>query len=209
MRLVVTSDTHFKFPASFIPDGDVFIHAGDLMYSGYPDEWQSRLESLAALPHKTKILVPGNHDRHIELYPGPAIAELRRAGVRVLGLGGHEHSSLKLEDGTSVLGLPWVTNLPNWAFNRTEEWIDEYLQYIHRHAIVVSHSPPAGILDGRHYGVRAYRRYIKQYQPEYWFCGHVHESYGQAAIDGCYVYNVCAQNVSYTGLVNPPVVIDL
>jgi predicted phosphodiesterase len=62
MRLVATSDTHFDFPPEFVPDGDVFLHCGDLMYTGYPDEWKGRVESLAALPHKLKILVPGNHD---------------------------------------------------------------------------------------------------------------------------------------------------
>lgn len=211
MRLVVTSDTHFKFPKEFVPEGDVFIHCGDLMYSGYANEWQDRLDSLAQLEHKVKILVPGNHDRHIELYPGPAIQELKGAGVTVLGIPGSQPQfvSNKLPNGMTILGLPWVTNLPNWSWNRDEEWITTYLAYQHRHNIVVSHSPPAGILDGSHYGVKAYRRYLKMFQPEYWFCGHVHESYGEAAVDGCHLYNVAAQNINYTGLDNKPVVLDL
>jgi len=208
MRLVATSDTHFNFPASFVPDGDVFLHCGDLMYTGYQDEWEGRLASLAALPHAHKILVPGNHDNHIELYPGPALQDLRRAGVTVIGIEKGVKPYYELPNGMSVLGLPWVTNLPRWAWNRTEEQIEEMMAYHSRHKIVASHAPPAGILDGKNYGVRAYRRYLKRFQPEYWFCGHVHEDAGEAAVDGCYIYNVAAQNRNYTEFKNKPTVID-
>jgi Icc-related predicted phosphoesterase len=210
MRLVVTSDTHREFPVSFIPAGDVFIHCGDLMMSGYLSEWSSRLDSLAALPHKIKLLIPGNHDKHIELYTGPSLQDLRGAGVTVIGLDHNQkYMSFQLPNGMSVLGLPWVTNLPNWAFSRSEEWITEYLAYqAGRHQIVCSHSPPAGVLDNG-FGVRAYRSYLEQAQPDYWFCGHVHEGYGSEVVAGCQVYNVSAQDRRYSGLVNKPVVIDL
>lgn len=39
MRIVATSDTHFVPVQGWIPDGDVFVHAGDLMQDGYPSEW--------------------------------------------------------------------------------------------------------------------------------------------------------------------------
>lgn len=209
MRLVVTSDTHFDFPASFIPDGDVFLHCGDLMYTGYQDEWQGRLASLAALPHKHKILVPGNHDLHIQNYAGPALQELRKAGVTVIGIEMGVKSHYELPNGMSVLGLPWVTNLPRWAWNRTEEQIEELLTYHNRHKIVASHAPPAGILDGKNYGVRAYRRWAHRFRPDYWFCGHVHEAAGEDAKDGTLFFNVAAQNREYTKFQNAPTVLDL
>ena len=56
MKTVFTSDTHFNFTPDQIPDGDVFIHAGDFMLSGYIDEWHQRLECLKALSHELKIL---------------------------------------------------------------------------------------------------------------------------------------------------------
>jgi hypothetical protein len=211
MRLVVTSDTHFNFPPEFVPDGDVFLHVGDLMYTGYPEEWKGRVESLAALPHKIKLLVPGNHDLHIEHYPGPALQDMRRSGVTILGIEMGVKPYFELPNGMTVLGLPWVTNLPRWAWNRTEEEIEGILAYHGRHKIVASHSPPSGILDGTgtNYGVRAYRRYLKRFQPEYWFCGHVHENHGTDAKDGCLIYNVCAQNRDYSKFQNPPTVIDI
>lgn len=209
LRIVATSDTHFPFPKEFVPDGDVLIHAGDALYKGTPDEWDAVVQSFADLPHKTKIFVPGNHDRHVELYPGPALQDLRKAGVTVLGLPNNDgYRFMKLENGKSVLGLPWVTNLPRWSFNRDEEWIEKYLESVGRHHIVVSHSPAKAILDGSHYGINVYRKYLKRFQPELWFCGHVHEAYGQEEKDGCRFFNVCAQDREYSKLANPPVVID-
>ena len=102
-----------------------------------------------------------------------------------------------------------MTNLPRWAWNKTEAEIEEILSKHGRHKIVASHAPPRGLLDGNNYGVSAYRRYIKRFQPEYWFCGHIHEDHGEAATDGCLIFNVCAQNREYTKFANPPTVIDL
>ena len=209
MRLVVTSDTHFDFPADFVPDGDVFLHCGDLMYTGYQDEWKGRVESLAALPHKQKILVPGNHDIHIMQYAGPALQDLRRAGVTVIGIEMGVKPYAELENGYTVLGLPWVTNLPRWAWNKTEQEIEELLAYHWRHKIVASHAPPRGILDGQNYGVGAYRRFLNKFRPEYWFCGHIHEDHGEAIVAECQIFNVCAQNREYTKLANPPTIVDL
>jgi calcineurin-like phosphoesterase family protein len=209
MRLVATSDTHFDFPPEFVPDGDVFLHCGDLMYTGYPDEWKGRVESLAALPHKLKILVPGNHDLHIQNYPGPALQDLRRAGVTVIGIEMGVKPYVELPNGMSILGLPWVTNLPRWAWHRTEAQIEELLALHNRHKIVASHSPPAGILDGQNYGVKAYRRWQHRFRPDYWFCGHIHECHGEDAKDGTQFFNVAAQNRDYTAFANAPTILDL
>lgn len=213
MRIVATSDTHFPFDNSLIPDGDVLIHAGDFMYTGYESEWYPRLESFAALPHKVKILVPGNHDAHVSIYPGPTYQEMRKAGVTLLGT--HWQSNkIKLENGTTVLGVPFVTNLPNWSFNRTEEEIDAYMEKHGRANVIVSHSPPRAILDratdgtGGHWGVAAFRKYLARFQPEHWICGHVHEHYGTTEVEGCKFYNVAMCDENYKQ-VNPAMVIDL
>lgn len=214
MRIVATSDTHFQFDNRLIPDGDVFIHAGDFMYSGYLTEWNDRVVSFGALKHEHKLVVPGNHDIHVQLYPGPAFHEMRQAGTRILGThpNAFKHT---LPNGMTVGAVPYVTNLPGWAFNRTEEEIDAYMDSLGRVDIVVSHSPPAGILDagmegGRasHWGVKAMRRYLKRFQPSIWICGHVHEQYGTAEVEGCKFYNVAMCDEMYAQ-VNPAMVIDL
>ena len=213
MRIVATSDTHYPVDiAKWIPDGDVFIHAGDLMRSGYPDEWPPLLEWLAALPHKIKLFVPGNHDLHLMNYPGPALQDMRKIGVIVLGLPGNDHyCSYKLENGKSVLGLPYVTGLPRWAFNSSEKEISEHLVKMGRHDIIVSHAPVYAMLDevgGMKAGIHAYRNYLYQHKPTYWINGHIHEAYGTREDYGCKFYNVALCNRDYIHA-NAPAVIDL
>lgn len=74
VRFVCMADTHslihnIKFN---IPDGDVFIHAGDFSKCGHKDEVTSFNKWLETLPHKHKIVIAGNH----ELSFDPSIAHL-------------------------------------------------------------------------------------------------------------------------------------
>lgn len=212
MKLIATSDTHSKVDISFIPDGDVFVHAGDLMTTGYPDDWKQQLEWLAALPHKRKIYVPGNHDFHIQLYPGPALQELRKIGVTVIGLPGNDmFSYATLDNGMTLMGLPFVKNLPRWAFNYTELEVEKYLSSMGKHSIVVSHSPIYGILDGDgtfNAGFKCYLQYLNQHNPLYWIHGHIHEAYGHAKSGNTDIYNVAMCDRSYNH-VNKPLVLEL
>jgi Icc-related predicted phosphoesterase len=211
MKIVATSDTH-RVPALSIPDGDVFVHAGDLMQTGYPSEWSDRVEWLASLPHRIKIYVPGNHDFHMQVYPGPALQDMRRAGVTVIGLPGNDHfMSYKLPNGMSLLGLPYVTNLPRWAFNTTE-WelgarLDAIWNLASPHDIIVSHTPVKGILDfsnhkQEHAGISMYLQHFhanvsRGTPPKVWISGHIHEGYGKVERDGCTFYNVAMCDREY------------
>lgn len=221
MRIVATSDTHFPFSEDKIPSGDVFIHAGDLMYTGLPDEWYKRVDSLAALDHKHKIYVPGNHDFHLQNYEGLARAELRKAGVKTVGT--HPDFAVhKLPNGMLMLGVPFVTGLNGWAFCRHEEWVYDYLMNLNVSPdIVVSHAPMYGVLDAirpekfdfreqEHVGGMGMNRWFDQLKrkPKVWITGHIHESYGRSEYDGCIFYNVamCDRNYNQN---NKPMVIDL
>ena len=211
MKIVATSDTHFPFDDRLIPDGDVFLHGGDLMSSGYEREWYSRVESLKNLPHKTKIYVPGNHDFHVQNYTGPANQDLRAAGVHLLGTHSH-YFTHELENGMVVLGLPFVTGLESWAFNRSEDDLERLVDCLPDADIVLSHSPPSGILDktngGYHVGVLAWYKYLMTRSPKIWICGHIHESYGHRNVRGTDFYNVAMCNRQYEQA-NPAVVIEV
>ncbi|CAO3620000.1 unnamed protein product [Cunninghamella echinulata] len=68
VRFVCMSDTHgktqFKFP---IPDGDVFIHAGNLTRVGVcDDDFKATIKWISTLPHKIKIVTAGNHDHCLD-----------------------------------------------------------------------------------------------------------------------------------------------
>lgn len=225
-RILATSDTHFNFDAdalaqrmsiftgeypSWFPECDVFIHAGDLMYHGTEGEWNGRVESLKTVNAPLKIYVPGNHDLFVQHYTGPANQDLRRiAGVQMLGT--HpKYFTYTLPNGMVVLGLPYVTDLPGWAFNEVEENLDRLVKNMIgeiKPNIVVTHSPPFGILDGSHFGVRAWNYLQQILKPEIWICGHVHENYGQLAVNGTTFYNVAMLDRSYQ-FKNRPVLIEV
>lgn len=228
MRLVATSDTHFPVDVNFIPDGDVFVHAGDLMKTGYPDDFARQLKWLKQLPHAIKLYVPGNHDFHLQVYPGPALQQLRDVGVWVIGLPGNpNYETYTLPNGMRVLGLPFVKDLPRWSFNVNsvdEGMAPEIKSVLDRHSysvfesktpeIFVSHSPPYYVLDevnGEHRGCEEYNHFMHEYMtrhPKHWIFGHIHEGYGTKEWMGTKFYNVAMCNRAYEH-VNPPMVIDL
>lgn len=221
MRLLVTSDTHFPFDSGYWPEADVFIHCGDLMYTGYPDEWQSRKESLYAVQAKEKLFIPGNHDYHCQNYRGIAYAELRRESkTRMLDGQVPIH---KLPNGMNLLALPYVTGLPGWAYNREEEWLDDHLDMITDGVhidVVATHAPMYGMLDAVHpdkqgyeqqrVGCAAYARWFqrRKQKPLLWFNGHIHESYGKEVRDGCHFYNVALCDRKYEQN-NQPVLVEI
>ncbi|EWC43654.1 hypothetical protein DRE_01541 [Drechslerella stenobrocha 248] len=62
VRIVCISDTHNDDRRADIPDGDIFIHAGDMTDWGTLTELQDAYNWISSLPHKLKIVVAGNHD---------------------------------------------------------------------------------------------------------------------------------------------------
>ena len=68
MKLVCISDTHREYSKVKVPNGDVFIHAGDIDIWGYANELTVFNEWLGSLPHKYKIVIAGNHDKLLETY---------------------------------------------------------------------------------------------------------------------------------------------
>lgn len=221
MRIVATSDTHFPFSEDMIPSGDVFIHAGDLMYSGLPDEWPSRLDSLRDIEgFKHKLIIPGNHDYHMQHYAGIASSELRRAGMFLLT----DYRPTVRLDNVNYLGIPFVTGLPGWAFNREEDWVYDWLQEVTKDFkpdVVISHAPMFNMLDAVypdkknhrdqiHVGGLATNRWFHKLEnkPSIWINGHIHESYGRASTEGCTFYNVAMCDRAYDQT-NKPMIIDL
>ncbi|CRL00077.1 CLUMA_CG013361, isoform A [Clunio marinus] len=64
IRIVAMSDTHaltrhLKFD---VPDGDIFIHAGDFTACGSLNEVKEFNQWLGDLPHKHKLVIAGNHE---------------------------------------------------------------------------------------------------------------------------------------------------
>jgi len=84
LRFVCMADTHsltphMKLP---VPEGDVFIHAGDFTRCGALSEVKEFNNWLGKLPHKHKIVIAGNH----ELSFDPKFGDLDLSSAHTGGL---------------------------------------------------------------------------------------------------------------------------
>jgi Icc-related predicted phosphoesterase len=107
IRIAAAGDVHFGTDSagtlrphieSFPDRADIFLLAGDLTKGGEPEEAAILAAELADLPIPT-VAVLGNHDYHADRQDD-VVAELRRAGVRVL-----ESDSIVLEIAGARLGI--------------------------------------------------------------------------------------------------------
>ncbi len=62
LRVVMISDTHNWHRSLKVPEGDLLIHAGDYTRYGKLEDAVDFNDWLGELPHKTKIVVNGNHE---------------------------------------------------------------------------------------------------------------------------------------------------
>src|SRR5271156_2954417 len=70
LHLVLISDTHELHREADIPNGDILIHAGDFtMFSKSVRAIEDFNEWLGELPHRWKVIIPGNHEFFLEADP--------------------------------------------------------------------------------------------------------------------------------------------
>jgi len=178
MKLLLFSDVHVnKAHCNNLleksKDVDVVIGAGDFgnIKSGLEKtiDWLSRIS-------KPALLVPGNAESYQELKEacqiwGSAIvlhgSSAVISGVTFFGIGG---------------GIP-VTPFGPWSYDFTEAQAKGIMEKCTNNAVIISHSPPSGILDksslGKHLGSTTILEAIKKYDPPLLVCGHIHESSGK------------------------------
>jgi len=152
-RIVCISDTHGRHDQVVVPDGDILIHAGDCTRFGTLTDLIDFLKWLAALPHRHKILVAGNHDLIFERNPPGAEALLRAHAPLIHYL---NDTGVEIE-GLKIWGSPVQPAYYDWAFNRQRgPEIRAHRNLIPRDIdVLVTHGPPAGIQDLTVSGERA------------------------------------------------------
>jgi Icc-related predicted phosphoesterase len=221
MRVVATSDTHGHHRAHPIPDGDVFVHAGDITRAGEIETIIDFADWLSILPHRYKIIVPGNHDFCFDI----SHARYNHFAERVVEAVGAHYliDASRMIDGKKFYGSPWVPNLERWAFwdrNR-----DRFIDAPRDIDVLVTHGPPRGVRDGsgdkgvepsraNHFGSAHLVRYINHcWQLKLHIFGHVHEGYGRSPDDELIFVNasMCTRGTreQEPEPKNPPIVIDL
>jgi len=181
MRLLVFSDIHGDKSALerlMTIEADYYFAAGDLA------NWGRGLDALAPVLEKRAdrmYVLPGNHESETD------IAELcRKHGFHIF------HGVTIQVEGYTVAGLGYSNPTP---FNTPGEYSEQELaarlsKFAELHPLVlICHAPPKNTeLDrageGQHFGSSAVREFIDEHQPEYFYCGHIHEAAGQHEIIG-------------------------
>ncbi len=109
LKLVLLSDTHAAHRNIQIPDGDILIHAGDLLLFSKDKILEDFNDFLGTLPHRYKIVIAGNHDSCFQTAPEASRARLTNAIYL-------QDEEVTLE-GIKFYGSPWQPWFGNMAFN--------------------------------------------------------------------------------------------
>lgn len=188
MRLVIISDTHGLHKKVKMPEGGVLIHCGDFCNRGTREEAWMFASWMAAQPHKTKIVVPGNHDVWCMKNLDSARNLFAGEGIEFL-----VDSGTALPNGKTVWGVPWTPDFHSdtWGFNycqsgRTAEEI--WSAVPDDVDILISHGPPKGIRDHiepwGHIGCPVLGEKVRgNLSSELLLCGHCHSGYGSHLYD--------------------------
>jgi Icc-related predicted phosphoesterase len=178
MKLLLFSDLHSDFRTAsklvaISKDVDIVVGAGDFCIG------RRGLEKIIIALSQIKkptVLVPGNSESDEEL---TAACRLWKS-AHVL------HGRQVSIDGTTFFGIGGgipTTPFGSWSYDFSEDEAYELLRDCPPGCILVSHSPPNGVLDlssnGRRLGSRAVRETIEHRQPALVVCGHIHGSSGQ------------------------------
>lgn len=215
MKIAVISDTHGEHERLHVPDADTVIHCGDFCTSGQPADARFFLRWFCRLPHRNKILIAGNHDLCMEKHSRLMRAEMP-ANIHYL-----EDSGVEI-DGHYFWGSPVTPEFFNWAFNRKrgEEIAKHWAAIPAKTDVLITHGPPAGILDGgavlkiadgafqEPIGDLDLLFRVHEVRPYFHCFGHVHRGYGQRGVRSTHFVNAAICNEAYRP-VNAPVIIEL
>jgi len=173
--LLIFSDIHSNHAALerlMTIEADYYFAAGDLV------NWGRGLDACGKIMAKRadKVYVlPGNHESEDQIAGFCTQFGFRNFHGRTPKIGQHH-----------VAGLGYSSPTP---FNTPGEYSEAEManrlsafQKLNR-LVLICHAPPYGtaldrIRDGVHGGSRSVREFIDRHQPEYFFCGHIHEAEG-------------------------------
>ena len=190
MKLHIISDTHTKHRELNLPGGDVLIHAGDIMGSGYVvDELIDFLKWFEEQEYKYKIFIAGNHDRMFEDSPQYTEDILKHFDESIIYL---QDRGVTI-DGINFYGSPWTPAFCGWAFQIHNDYEDNeiYRKIPKDTDVLITHGPAYGMLDqyvmptgslSDHLGSKGLYNWIDANNPKLHICGHIHT--GQGMMDG-------------------------
>jgi len=175
MHIICIADTHGLHRQLEVPSGDMLVHAGDItVMSKRPWVYRHFDIWLGELPHRHRIVIPGNNDYLLE-------DPRQRSAIT--------NATLLVDSGVEVEGLKiWgspVTPLYGGAFgkSRPQDRKKHWAQIPEDTDILITHTPPFAILD---HGLPSEPREGCPYlfeavfraRPRLHVFGHIHAGYG-------------------------------
>ena len=223
MRITLISDTHTKheellWDKTDLPGGDLLIHAGDIMNSGFNSNditnFCSWFDTLEQYDHK--VFIAGNHDRKFEDKPEQAL-EIVNSYKNITYL---QDDWVKVgidEEVAKIYGSPWQPEFYNWAFNLPKGGpglMSKWEAIPTDTDILITHGPPQDHLDMSgppynepHLGCALLREKVDEQPPKIHVFGHIHGGYGYKFYNGTHFFNASILNERYE-YVNKPVTFD-
>lgn len=194
-----------------MPEGDVLVHSGDLTYRGTVTEISNELFKLARLSEKFRytLLISGNHDWLGEYNPSLMAQLCKDNGITYL-----DDSGICI-DGVNFYGSPYQPEFCEWAFNlpRGEKLKQKWALIPDDTHVLITHGPPAGILDKTPYGEAVgcedlYRRTKELTNLKLHVFGHIHDGYGQLILGETTFVNASTCTEQYKPT-NKPIVVTI
>jgi len=182
---------------------NIAIFAGDYQKNNL-DTGEDFIEWIAELPYKHKIIVCGNHDNNF------AIAKEKCKNYNNIHF--IVHDSIEIE-GIKFFCSAYSRTFGHWSFMTDEDTLKYLYEKIpNATEILVTHTPPFGVLDQTIYGIPAGSTSLKHRIPElsklkYNIFGHIHESNGSIIADNIQYINCSVINELYE-LVNVPYIFE-
>lgn len=212
MKITFISDTHTRqglIPMEDLPGGDLLIHAGDIMNSGYNrnDIWDF-LHWYDLIPsYDKKVFIAGNHDRMFENHPEDVKEWLSKfPNIVYLQDESYEIYDLETDKSIKIYGSPWQPEFYSWAFNLPKNGIEiagKWEGIPDDTDILITHGPSWGAVDtvaGRPWdnlGCELLSERIQRFRPKIHVCGHIHSGYGIETIDNIHYINASVLDERY------------
>mmetsp|Transcript_27178 Transcript_27178/g.66099 ORF Transcript_27178/g.66099 Transcript_27178/m.66099 type:complete len:315 (+) Transcript_27178:128-1072(+) len=221
VRLVLISDTHGRHRDLNLPDGDILIHAGDIVsfQTGTIKDLEEFDLWLGEQKSKFKeiYLICGNHERVLDIGGTSAPAMTMKNAKWLHGEVVEACGGLRLFGSSYRMGRGCFYRAE--GFGRSEHFVREYWKKIDDAKpidVVVTHIPPFGILDSErvgHIGDWILLRHILKAAPSLHVFGHVHGHHGAARWKNetktKEVLFVNAASLNRSPNLNVPIVVDV
>lgn len=186
IKVTLISDLHGFFPK--LPGGDLLIVAGDLTSSDKLPQYEAFMRWMNEQDYNKKIVIAGNHD-HLAEREGPQLFKWIQS-FDYLCDSGTEFEGLK------IWGSPWTSRFPGinprcCAFTRPfmSSLKDRWDLIPNDTDILVTHSPPFGVMDQV---ATEYRASVgdkdlleaseNRVRPRIHVFGHIHENGGKKLV---------------------------